>query len=405
MAIRASSSWRPWMLGGLAVAVLVGGYWLWTVLSPRESTDDAQVSGHVSPVAARVGGAVLAMHVRDNQTVNAGDVLVEIDPHDYRIALARAEADLAAAEAAARAARSSVPVTSATARSGQDIAEAGTGSADAALKAAQREVDAASAKLAAARARVAEAAAVATRAAQDLERLRPLVQKDQVPRQQFDLAASTAEASRAAVASAEAAVREAEANLDVATARRGQADAALAQARAQTTAAATAPQQIALTEAQAAVADAHVLQARTALQQAQTNLERTTVRAPANGVVSRRSVEPGQIVQPGQPLMAIATLDDVWVVANFKETQLRDMKAGQRAEVEVDAFGGHPLAGHVDSIAGATGATFSLLPPDNATGNFVKVVQRVPVKIVLDDRTSDAVLRPGMSVNATVYLR
>jgi len=404
VAIRSTVSLRPWLIGGAAVAVLVGGYWLYRVLSPHESTDDAQVSGHVSPVAARVAGAVLTIRVRDNATVKAGDVLVEIDPHDYRIALARAQADLAAAEAAARAAQSSVPVTSATAESEQQVAAAGTGNAAAAILAAEREVDASAAKLAAARARVAEAAALSTKAAQDVERLRPLTAKDQIPRQQFDAAVAAADAARAAVASAEADVHEAEANLDVAKAHKTQADATLARAEAQTQAAATAPQQVALIRARAAEADAKVQQARATLDQAQLNLERTVVRAPASGVVSRRAIEPGQIVQPGQPLMAITTLDDVWVVANFKETQLRDMRAGQRADVAVDAFG-RSYAGHVDSIAGATGATFSLLPPDNATGNFVKVVQRIPVKIVLDDASRDDVLRPGMSVNATVYLR
>jgi membrane fusion protein, multidrug efflux system len=360
----------------------------------------------VSPVAARVSGTVKAIHVTDNQMVKAGDVLVEIDPRDYQLAVSRAEADLASAEAASRAARAGVPVTSATARSEEHSATAGTGNAEAALRAAEREVDASRAKLAAAKARQAEATANATRASQDLERLRPLAAKDEISKQQLDAATSTVQATQAAVESSVASVSEAEANLDVAEAHRQQAEGALTQAHAQAQAAATAPQQIALTEAQAAGADARVLQARAALDQARLNLERTTITAPSDGVISRKSIEMGQVIQAGQPLMAVTSLSDVWVTANFKETQLAEMRKGQRASIDVDAYGGRSFEGHVDSIAAATGATFSLLPPDNATGNFVKVVQRVPVKIVLDGSPDPSTpLRPGMSVNATVFVR
>jgi membrane fusion protein (multidrug efflux system) len=298
-----------------------------------------------------------------------------------------------------------VPVTSATARSEEHSANAGTANAEAALRAAEREVDASRAKLNAARARQVEASATATRASQDLERMKPLAAKDEISKQQFDAAASTAQATQAAVESAVASVHEAEANLDVSEARRVQASGALTQARAQAQAAATAPQQIALTQAQAAGADAQVLQARAALDQARVNLDRTTITAPTAGVVSRKSIEVGQVIQPGQQLMAITSLTDVWVTANFKETQLASMRVGLKASIDVDAYG-HSVEGHVDSIAAATGATFSLLPPDNATGNFVKVVQRIPVKILLDAPASQATpLRPGMSVNATVYLK
>jgi membrane fusion protein (multidrug efflux system) len=396
---------RTWLYGGVAALALVVAFWAWRTLSPRESTDDAQVAGHVSPVATRVSGTVLKVLIADNQAVKAGDVLVEIDPRDYQLAVDRAKADLAAAEARAAAARSDVPVTTAAARGEQHVAESGTDNAQAALGASDREVDASRAKLAAAQARLKEVSAHATRAQQDFDRLAPLAAKDEVPRQQVDAARAAADAARAAVSSAEAAVREAEANLAVAEARRVQAQGALAQAQAQQQAASTAPQQIALTRAQASGADAQVLQARAALEQAQVNLERTTVRAAIDGVVSRRSVEPGQVVQIGQPLMALTSLHDVWVVANFKETQLGRMHTGQRATIEVDAYGGRELTGHVDSISAATGATFSLLPPDNASGNFVKVVQRVPVKIVLDEKPdTNAPLRPGLSVTATVFL-
>jgi len=390
---------------GVAAVLATGGYVGWRALAPREGTDDAQVSGHVSPVATRVGGTVVAIKVADNQAVKAGDVLVELDPRDYQLAVKRAEADLAAAEAASRAARSDVPITATTAKSGMQVAEAATTNADAGLLAADREVDSSRAKVASARARLTEVQARATRAGQDLARLQPLADKDEIPRQQLDAATSDKHAADAAVASAEAAIAEAQANLSVSEARRAQASGGVAQAQSQARAAATAPQQIAFIEARASGADAQVQLARAALDQARLNLERATVRAPADGLVSRRTVELGQVVQPGQPLMAVTSLGDVWVTANFKETQLTHMAAGQRAEVEVDAYG-RTYAGHVESISPATGAMFSLLPPDNATGNFVKVVQRVPVKIVLDNaQDASALLRPGMSVNATVYFR
>lgn len=395
----------PWILGGVTIVLIVGAFFAWRELNPRESTDDAQVSGHVSPIAARVGGTVETVKVNDNQQVKTGDVLVEIDPHDYQIALAKAEADLAAAEAAASAAQTSVPMTSTTTSSQLDVARTGTSNAEAALQAAEKEVEASRAKLASAKARVNEVTANATKAAQDLARLRPLVEKDEVSKQQFDAATSADQAARAAVESAQSAIGEAQANLEVSEAKRQQAAGAVKEAKAQATAAATGPQQVAMTQARAKGADAEVLQRRAALDQARLNLERATVRAATSGIVSRKSVEIGQIVQPGQPLMALTALNDVWVVANFKETQLDGMRIGQRADVSVDAYGRH-YRGHVDSISAATGATFSLLPPDNASGNFVKVVQRVPVKIVIDSgQNAGDVLRPGMSVNATVYLK
>jgi membrane fusion protein, multidrug efflux system len=397
---------RRWLLVGLVVVVAAGGFVLWRFLSPRESTDDAQVSGHVSPVAARVGGAVKSVHVSDNQAVRAGDVLVEIDPHDYQIALQRAEADLAAAEASARAARTGVPITTTTTASERTAARATVGSAESAQQATDREVDAAQAKLAAARARVAQTTANATRATGDLERLEPLAAKDEIPRQQLDAAVTAELAARAETDSARASMKEAEANVAVAESRRAQAASAVAQAQAHARTADTAPQQVAMTEARAQGADAQVMQAKAALEQAKLNLDRTNVRAPVDGVVSRKSVEVGQMVQPGQPLLALTSLDEVWVIANFKETQLRQVQPGQRAAVSVDAYGGREYGGRVESVAAATGATFSLLPPDNASGNFVKVVQRIPVKIVLDGgQVHGSPLRPGMSAEVTVYLK
>jgi membrane fusion protein (multidrug efflux system) len=397
---------RAWILGGIVVVLLVGGFLMWRHFAPRESTDDAQVSGHVSPISARVGGTVVAVHVADNQAVQPGDVLVEIDPHDYQIAVSKAEADLATAEAAASAARTTVPVTSTTTKSQLNVAQTATANAEASLQAASREVDASNAKLASANARLTEATATATKAAQDLERLKPLAAKDEISKQQLDAAVWSDQSAKASVESAKAAIGEAEANVSVSEAKRTQAAGMVTEAQSQAQAASTAPQQVAMTEAKAQAADAQVLQARAAVDQATLNLDRATVRAPSAGIVSRKSVEAGQIVQSGQPLLALTSLEAVWVTANFKETQLGEMHAGQHADVEVDAYGGRHFGGHVDSIAAATGATFSLLPPDNASGNFVKVVQRVPVKILIDNgQDAASVLRPGMSVNATVFVK
>ncbi|HEY6212705.1 MAG TPA: HlyD family secretion protein, partial [Vicinamibacterales bacterium] len=267
-------------------------------------------------------------------------------------------------------------------------------------------VEAARARAATAQARQREADANAAKAARDVERLRGLLAKDEVSQQQFDATAAAAESMKAAADSARSQIAEAEAGIRVAESKLAQARAGQQQARAELESAQTAPQQIAATKARAASAEAHVQQARATLAQAELNLQYATVKAPVRGVVSKKGVNVGQVVQAGQPLLAIVQIDDVWVIANFKETQLRDMRPGQRAQIDVDAYGGRTYSGKVDSIAGATGARFSLLPPENATGNYVKVVQRVPVKIVLDPgQDSEHLLRPGMSVTPTVYTR
>ncbi len=361
----------------LVVAALVAvGIAVWRYYAVRESTDDAQIDGHIVPVSARVGGTVVKVNVDDNQYVEAGMELVELDPRDYQVALDKARADYADAVAAAEAARTGVPITSTTTASGLATARAN-------LNAANQEVDAA-------RARLQEAEANYTKIAADLNRMKQLVAKDEISRQQYDAAVAAEQAARATVEAARSAVAAAQSHVT--------------QAEAQVEAAATGPQQVTVTRARASAADAAVQRAKASLQQAALNLQYTGVRAPFNGVVSKRSVEPGQVVQPGQPLIAVVNLEDIWVTANFKETQLHNTCPGQPAKIHVDTYN-RDYNGHVDSIGGATGARFSLLPPENATGNYVKVVQRIPVKIVFEQgQDPNHLLRPGMSVEPTVMI-
>ena len=394
------------IIAGAVILIVLGiAVWVW-LTAGRQSTDDAQVDAHVTQIAARVGGSVLRVPVADNQQVEAGAVLVEIDPRDYQVALEKARAELADAEATAVAAQSNVPITSTTATSNVTNAQGSIEQARGAVDAAQREVEAAHARLASAKARLREAQANAAKSARDVERLRGLLAKDEVSQQQFDAAAAAAEAAKAAADSAASQVIEADAGIRVAESRLVQARGGQQQAEAGLRTAQTAPEQVAATRARAQSALAHVKQTQAALAQAELNLQYTTVKAPQRGVVSRKAVEIGQVIQPGQPLMALIPLENVWITANFKETQLTDMRPGQCAIVKVDAYGGQEFKGHVDSIAPATGARFSLLPPENATGNYVKVVQRVPVKIVLEaGQDPEHLLRPGMSVVPTVYTK
>ena len=391
--------------GLVILAVLGVAIWYW-ITAGRESTDDAQVDAHVTQIAARIGGTVLRVPVADNQQVNAGDVLVEIDPRDYQVALEKARAELADAEANALAAQSNVPITSTETTSNVATANSGVAQAQGGVFGAERELDAARARLTTAQARMREAEANAVKAARDAERLKGLLAKDEVSQQQFDGAVGAAEAQKAAADSARSQIAEAEAGIRVAESKVVQARAGEQQAHAELQTAQTGPQQVTATKARAAAAVAHAQQARAELAQAELNLEYATVKAPVKGIVSRKSIEVGQIVQPGQPLMAIIPLDTIWVTANFKETQLAKLRPGQKAVVTVDAYDGRKFTGHVESIAAATGARFSLLPPENATGNYVKVVQRVPVKIALDGgQDAEYLLRPGMSVVPTVYTK
>ena len=393
------------IIGAVLLLVIGAAAWVWMTAN-RESTDDAQVDARVTQISSRVGGTVTKVAVNDNQVVEAGAVLIELDPRDYQVAVDKARAELADAEATAVAAQSAIPITSTTAASQVTTARGGVAQAQSGVSASGKEVEAARARLTTAQAHVREVEANATRAARDVERLRGLLAKDEVSQQQFDTASAAADAQRAAVESARSQVAEAEAGIRVAESRLAQAHAGEQQAHAELQTAQTGPSQIAATRARASAATARVQQARATLAQAELNLQYTTVKAPARGIVSKKGINVGQVVQAGQPLLALVQIDDVWVTANFKETQLKDVRPGQRAVIEVDAYGGRTFKGKVDSIAGATGARFSLLPPENATGNFVKVVQRVPVKIVLDPgQDPDHLLRPGMSVTPTVHTK
>jgi membrane fusion protein (multidrug efflux system) len=395
-----------WVLLAALIILGIGAYWAWSYYSSRESTDDAQIDGHIDPISARVGGTVIEVNVDDNQFVKAGTVLVRIDPKDFQVALDRALADAASAMATATAVRTGVPITVTTTGSRLDTADAAVRAAQAGVAAAQKEVAAARAQLNAAQARLREAEAHSQLAEQNLARMKQLVARDEISQQQYDVAVSDAKASSATVDSARAAVAQAEQAVPVAESHVAQAQAALAQAEAGVQAARVGPQQIASSRAEAGSAAAKLKQYEAAVEQAKLNLQYTVVRAPVDGVVSRKSVELGQVIQAGQPLLALVEVGDVWVTANYKETQLHYMRVGQPAVISVDAYGGRQYRGHVDSIAAATGARFSLLPPENATGNYVKVVQRVPVKIVLEkEQDPRHLLRPGMSVEATVLTK
>jgi len=373
-----------------AVVLVVGGLLLWRYLSSYESTDDAQADVHLYPVSARISGYVIRVNVNDNQWVNKGDVLVEIDPTDYQVALAQAQANLANAEATAKSLNITVPITSVNTTSQLQFTASGIEDARAAITAAEKQ-------LAAAHQQVEAAQANDVKAQDDLRRYKLLVDKHEVSPQIYDQSLASAKASTANVAAAQASESAAEQFVQ-------QAQSRLAQATANHAYAQTGPQQVSSTKARVQAAVADVQQKRAILQQAELNLQYTKVVAPVSGEINK-SVVVGLNVEPGQQLLTVVPLDEVWVTANFKETQLKHMQLGQKADIHVDSSG-VTLHGHVDSIAGATGPLFSLLPPENATGNYVKIVQRLPVKIVLENgENHDRKLRPGMNVVPDVYLR
>jgi membrane fusion protein (multidrug efflux system) len=387
---RVSKRRRNVVILAVIVVLVVAGVFLWRYLGSYESTDDAQADVHLYPVSARVSGYVVRVNVNDNQWVEKGAVLVEIDPKDYQVAVAQAQANLANAEATAQSLNITVPITSVNSTSQLRFTASGIEDASAGVAAAEKQLTAAHSQLEAAEAND-------VRAQDDLQRYKLLVDKREVSRQIYDQALATAKSSTATVSAARASESAAEQFVQQTRSR-------LAQAKANHQYAETGPQQVSSTRERVRALIADVEQKRALLEQAQLNLGYTKIIAPVSGVVNK-TVVVGMNVQDGQQLITVVPLDEIWVTANFKETQLKHMQVGQRAEINVDSSG-RTLKGHVDSIAGATGPLFSLLPPENATGNYVKIVQRIPVKIVLDPgENKDRRLRPGMNVVPDVYLR
>jgi membrane fusion protein, multidrug efflux system len=395
---------RIFVLIALVILLLaIGGYFLWKYLSSYESTDDAQIDGHVNAISARISGHLSEVLVQDSQIVKAGDVLVKIDPRDYEVALSQAQANLSDAEASLQSARSDLPIVSTNTESTLQTARSSRADANAGLLAAERQFEAAQARLATAQAQVNEAEANYKKAADDAARYKQLVAKDEISRQTYDQAEQTAAAAKATLAAQNSAVLEARHNAGAAEAAIQQAQAKVPQADASIQSAMTRPQQVSQSEARAKSAAAKVAELQAQLDQAKLNLSYTIIVAPVSGIIGKKTAEIGQNVSPGEQLMAVVPLDDVWVTANFKETQLRKMKPGQNVKFSVDAYD-HEYSGHVTGIGGASGSRYSLLPPENATGNYVKVVQRIPVRIDLDpNENKDRRLRPGMSVDPKVY--
>ena len=381
---------RMFLIVGLVV-LLVAGFFLWRYFNSYQSTDDAQVDGHLNPVSARVGGHVLKLLVNDNDTVQVGQVLVQIDPRDYEVLVARAKADYDDAVATAKAAGVDIPIASTTTSSQMATALASVSAAQASVAAAKQQYDAANAQLA-------QADANNVKVQNDLARYKQLVSKQEISQQQYDQAYAAAQAGSATVDAARASASAAQQQITAAQSKVLQAQAEVQNAR-------SGPQQVRATRSRAESAEALVESKKAALDQAELNLQYTKIVSPVNGVVTSRTVEAGQNVQPGQELMRVINLDDIWVTANFKETQLRDVRINQAVTIHADVSG-KDYKGHLQSIAGASGSITSLLPPENATGNYVKVVQRVPVKITFDPGETKAHdLRPGMSVEPKVWIR
>jgi membrane fusion protein (multidrug efflux system) len=375
----------------VVVALIALGVWWHSTFS--EDTDDAQVNGHLIQVSARVSGQVLKVDVEENQFVKAGDPIVELDPSDYQVAVENAQAALASAQANAISARVNVPII--TANTGSTLSSAGHD-----VSGTQASVAQAERQLEAAHALVVQAEANNTKAQADLERYRPLVERDVISKQQFDAAVAAADSAKAQVADARANEQAAADGVRVAHERELQAQASLKSAE-------TAPEQVAEQNAKAKQADAQVQQAQAQLDQAKLNLSYCKIVAPTDGIITRKSVEVDQNLAVGQNLLTLVSLQDLWITANFKETQLKHMQAGQSVKIHVDATG-KDYSGRVTQIGGATGSVLSLFPPENATGNYVKVVQRIPVRIDFTDLANEDPhheLRPGLSVEPTVRVK
>ena len=383
---------RGILIVAIVVAALIAlGFWWRSTYS--ENTDDAQVDGHLMQVSSRINGHVLKVYVEENQVVKAGQPIAELDPRDYQVAVENAEAALASAQANAAAANVNVPIVTVNTASNLSEADAGVNGAKATVAQAEQQ-------LASAHAKVAEAQANYTKAKADLARYKPLVEKDVISKLQFDAAVAASDASLAALADAMAGQKAADDALRVAHEKEQQAEAMQNYAK-------TGPQQVAAQSARAKQAEAQVEQAQAQLDQAKLNLSYTEIVAPADGIVTRKSMEIDQNVAAGQNLLTLVSLEDIWITANFKETQLKHMHENQTVKIHVDATG-KDYSGILRQIGGATGSVLSLFPPENATGNYVKVVQRIPVRIDFTDlqkEDPDHQLRPGLSVEPKVWVK
>jgi len=380
---------RKWIIIGAVALVVIGGLIWWLISRQYEDTDDAYVDGHISGISSRIAGTVTSVYVEENQFVKAGEVVVDLDPRDYKVALMQARSQLLQAQAQTQAQEPNIPVTEVTSQTQIANTNADVLSAEAGLTGAQRDYDAALAK-------VAEAEANNAKAQADVARYRPLAVKDEVPREQFDQVVANAKSLAATV----------KANQESAAAASKQVDqkrAQLAQARQRAAEALkNAPRQVAIQRANVLTRQSSAESARAQLEQAELNLSYCKIITPVDGIVAKRIAEVGQHVTPGQQVILVTQINDLWVTANFRETQLRRMHPGQSVRIHVDALGG-TFNGYVDSMPAASGAVTSLLPPENATGNFVKVVQRLPVRIRFKKNQPGLDrLRPGMSVEPKV---
>ena len=428
---------RPAFLIGAVVVLLIVAivglrYWLYA--RSHESTDDAFIDGNIVQVSPKASGYITRVYVKDNQNVNTGDLIAEIDPRDYEAKVAQARAALNAGRAQQKQAQTQVTLTRVTgranvqqaaagvqqARSGVASARAGAASERSRTNQAAAGINAASANVQQAQAQVSAAMAEAARANTDVQRYQTLYDKDEISRQRLDQAIAAArtanaqvDAARERVAAAQAQVNEAQASTSAAaqTAQRartqiGGAQAQVNEAIGKLAQANTAPEQVQVSQAQAASAGANLEQLQAALDQAELELSYTKIFAPESGRIARKAIEVGALVQVGQPLMAVVP-GDVWVTANFKESQIGNIHSGEPVDLSIDAYPDRTFKGHVDSIQAGTGARFSLIPPENATGSYVKVVQRVPVKIVFEPNQIDPqhVLAPGMSVVPEVKIK
>jgi membrane fusion protein (multidrug efflux system) len=399
---------RGALIGVLIVGIIlaVGGFLFWQYSQTYESTDDAEVDGHLVGVSTRIQGTVTAVYAEENQSVKAGQVLVDIDPRDYQVAVAQGRADLDQADANTQAENPNVPMTETSSETTISTTQADVASANAAVATAEGDLAASEGNLGAAEAKLRETEANNAKAQADVARYKALVDKDEVPREQYDTVVAAAKAQAATVDSARASVESARASVAASRKTVDQRRAQLAQSESRANQAnRNAPRQVAISRATLKSRQASADSARARLDKALLDLSYTKIASPVDGVVSKRSVEVGATVQPGQQLFSVAQIADLWVTANFKETQLRRMHPGQRVTIDIDAYD-QKLGGYVENMPAATGAISSLLPPENATGNYVKVVQRLPVRIRFDKNQQGLDrLRPGMSVEPKVWLQ